>query len=297
MAIQTTCPHCKKVFVLRDHQAGATVRCKQCNNSFTVPSTSPEPSQPPPRDLAAEASAPIQLLADDAVPPPEGVQTAKPPASRPNEPTTTPPRPRPAPDDFDAWDRTTLSREDLRTIAGSQRVILSCLLFYGSVVALQITLMALAPASARPWIALVLVGILLILTVTATVNVFILAIKVHGTGIGILLGLLTLIPCVGLIVLLVIYGTAIGFLRSHGVSAGLFGADPSDPALRDETDHHMPVTPRPPRVPRRRLGDVDSGRIEDDSRNWNDLGRKIVGLGLVLLLILGGAIFAFIMLK
>jgi predicted Zn finger-like uncharacterized protein len=36
MAIKTSCPHCDQVYALNDNQAGKTVRCRSCRESFTV---------------------------------------------------------------------------------------------------------------------------------------------------------------------------------------------------------------------------------------------------------------------
>jgi hypothetical protein len=63
-------------------------------------------------------------------------------------------------------------------------------------------------------------------SVTAAVFVFMLALSLYSTGAGIVLGILTLIPVVGLIVLLVINGKATNVLRRHGIRVGLMGADP-----------------------------------------------------------------------
>ena len=59
----------------------------------------------------------------------------------------------------------------------------------------------------------------------ATVFVFLLAIKVYSTGVGILLRVLTLIPVVGLIVLLIVNGKATAILKQNGIKVGLMGAD------------------------------------------------------------------------
>jgi hypothetical protein len=45
---------------------------------------------------------------------------------------------------------------------------------------------------------------------------------------GVVLGILTLIPCVGLIVLLIINSKATGILKKNGVRVGLLGAKMSD---------------------------------------------------------------------
>jgi len=41
----------------------------------------------------------------------------------------------------------------------------------------------------------------------------------------VLLGILTLIPCIGLIVLLVVNGKATGILKQNGIKVGLLGAN------------------------------------------------------------------------
>ncbi|MBI83680.1 MAG: hypothetical protein CMJ81_10830 [Planctomycetaceae bacterium] len=64
----------------------------------------------------------------------------------------------------------------------------------------------------------------LILLIPLTFFVFSLAIKVFSTGIGILLGLLTLVPYLGLLVLLFINVRATRVLRQNGIQVGLFGA-------------------------------------------------------------------------
>jgi hypothetical protein len=55
--------------------------------------------------------------------------------------------------------------------------------------------------------------------------VFLLAIKVYSTGVGVLLGILTLVPCIGLIVLLIVNGKATGILKQNGIKVGLLGAN------------------------------------------------------------------------
>ncbi len=86
------------------------------------------------------------------------------------------------------------SRDDLRSVAKCQKGILMCILIYLVAVFGQVVL----PPEIRPLVGL---GVLVVGLVGA-VFVFMLAIKVYGTALGILLGVLSLIPCIGLIVLL-----------------------------------------------------------------------------------------------
>jgi hypothetical protein len=107
-------------------------------------------------------------------------------------------------------------REDVRSVALYQKGILVCILLYLCAVLGQF----LVPEQLRIFIGL---GVLLI-GLAGTVFVFLLAIKVYGVGLGILLGVLTFIPCVGLIVLLVVNNKATNVLRQNGYTVGLLGA-------------------------------------------------------------------------
>ena len=106
---------------------------------------------------------------------------------------------------------------DLRTIAVRQKGIMFCILAYITLLIGQF----LFPPELRPIVGLLALGA----TLTASVFVFMLALTLYNTGVGILLGILTLIPIVGLIVLLVINGKATNILRHHGIKVGLMGAD------------------------------------------------------------------------
>ena len=63
--------------------------------------------------------------------------------------------------------------------------------------------------------------------ITGAVFVFMLALAVYNNATGIVLGLLTLIPLIGLIVLLIVNGKATAILRAHGIRVGLMGAKTS----------------------------------------------------------------------
>jgi hypothetical protein len=110
-----------------------------------------------------------------------------------------------------------LSKEDLRSVATYQKVILICILAY---LAAAVGRLALPPALQL----LTLLGLMAVVIV-ATVFVFMLAIKIYNVGLGIAFGILTVIPCIGLIVLLVINQKATSVLKAHGYKVGLLGAD------------------------------------------------------------------------
>lgn len=106
--------------------------------------------------------------------------------------------------------------EDVRSVATYQKGILVCILLYLCAVVAQF----FVPEQVRLLLGL---GVLLV-GVAGTVFVFLLATKVYGVGLGILLGLVTLIPCVGLITLLIVNGKATNVLRQNGYKVGLLGA-------------------------------------------------------------------------
>lgn len=106
--------------------------------------------------------------------------------------------------------------DDLKQIASYQKVILICILIYlGGVVG-----QFLIPVEMRMALALVVLVVMLV----ATVFVFLLATKLYGAVAGILLGILTLIPLIGLLVLLIVNGKATQTLKDNGISVGLLGA-------------------------------------------------------------------------
>ena len=109
------------------------------------------------------------------------------------------------------------SREDLKSVAVYQKGILVCILIYLAAVVAQFVL----PPELN---AIVVIGIFAVVLV-GTIFVFLLAMKVYNTGIGILLGILTLVPCVGLLILLVVNSKATGVLKQNGIKVGLLGAD------------------------------------------------------------------------
>jgi hypothetical protein len=109
------------------------------------------------------------------------------------------------------------TREDLRNVAKYQKGILICILLYLIAVFGQFAI----PSQFRLFLGL---GVLA-LGVVGTVFVFLLATKVYSTAVGIVLGLLTFIPCIGLIALLVVNGKATSVLTQNGIKVGLMGAD------------------------------------------------------------------------
>ena len=111
------------------------------------------------------------------------------------------------------------NREDLRSVAKYQKGVLICIL----VQLVSIVAQFLVPPQVQGVLG---IGVLVVGLVGA-VFVFLLSMKTYGTGLGILLGILALAPCIGLIVLLIVNGKATKVLKQNGIQVGLLGANTS----------------------------------------------------------------------
>ncbi|MDB5345750.1 MAG: hypothetical protein JWP89_4127 [Schlesneria sp.] len=112
------------------------------------------------------------------------------------------------------------SREDLRSVAKYQRGIMICILIY--LVAGILRLMVPREVQLPLLLGIVMIGL------TGTALVFLLAQKIHGIGPAILLAILTLVPCVNLIVLFTLSSKATNILKANGIKVGFLGANPAD---------------------------------------------------------------------
>ncbi len=105
----------------------------------------------------------------------------------------------------------------LYDIAARQKAIIYCIL-------LQL-IVIVGRFIAPPEIAVGLAVVGLIVQITAVVFIFRLAIVLQGTGMGIFLGILGLIPIIGLLVLLYLSSQATKRLKELNIKVGLMGAD------------------------------------------------------------------------
>jgi len=108
-------------------------------------------------------------------------------------------------------------REDLKTLAVAQKSVIACILVYFAGIVAQF----LIPPQYRLFLA---IGFLL-LGLTAMISVIILAMKVYSPVTGIIYGIGTIVPCLGLIILLVINTKATKILQQNGHRVGFLGAD------------------------------------------------------------------------
>jgi hypothetical protein len=106
--------------------------------------------------------------------------------------------------------------EDLRSVALYQKGVLVCILIYLIAVVGQFAL----PPELRPFLGFGVLAVGLV----GLVFVVLLSVKVYPVAIGIILGVLTVVPCLGLMVLVIINAQATAVLRRNGYRVGLLGA-------------------------------------------------------------------------
>ena len=113
---------------------------------------------------------------------------------------------------------------DLKTIIKHQKGVVACLCVY----LLFLIGPFLSPSEGK----LFSVFMLMVVAVMAAAYAFPLETLLFNRSVAILLTLLTLLPGVGLLILLTVAHQTTKFLRSKGIHAGLFGANLSDVEAR-----------------------------------------------------------------
>jgi hypothetical protein len=111
-------------------------------------------------------------------------------------------------------------REDLKTVAVAQKSIIVCILLNFAAIAARFVI-------PPDWTMFLLAG-LLILFIVQTASVVILATKVFSVVTGIIYGIGTIVPCLGLLILLIVNSKATKILTQNGHRVGFFGANLSE---------------------------------------------------------------------
>lgn len=139
------------------------------------------------------------------------------------------------PDDF----HPTHSPDALRALAWSQRWVIRCVVAqlvlwagYGAAVAL-----GAARAPDRLWFVPVVGS--LVAGAFAALFAFLLVSQLHDGGLGVVVGVLALLPCFGVVVLLVVVRHATRELRENGIRVGPFGARAADLAPPEPDYGHI----------------------------------------------------------
>jgi predicted Zn finger-like uncharacterized protein len=214
MPITVACSSCNTKLRVRDELAGRKVKCPKCDSVIEVSS-----DQPP---MA------------------EGVVARKPFPKRPTPELDEtddeePRRKRPSIDDTDEEDDDNLddqprkkkkgggkkfSRAELQSIATYQKVVLLCIL--ANVLAGGAR--AFMPPQLQLPVAIGSLGVL----ISVAVFVFLMSRRFYSLWVRIALGIVSLIPCIGLVSLLIVNGKATSVLKANGIRVGLLGARMSD---------------------------------------------------------------------
>jgi DNA-directed RNA polymerase subunit RPC12/RpoP len=219
MAISFECRQCGKKLRAPDHAAGKNSKCPACGAKVMCPETAAS-GQVPRKSAAAPATAPVKAAvvdpyADDGNPyaleEPDPVPEPMPARTVSEESGSTLKKPK---------GKKGAKRAYLKSIAVSQKGVLISLL-------LQILFNVSMFASNGQMKIFSVIAVLLVALI-GTVFTFMLAIKVYSVGLGVFLGILTLVPFVSLIVLLVVSGKATKILRESGHDVGLMGAKLSE---------------------------------------------------------------------
>jgi hypothetical protein len=243
MAILIRCA-CGKQLQVKDELAGRRAKCPQCGDIFTVPdnSQSAPPSQAVSKDKPPALPQPRDKVEDerdrdedlDERPRRGRRRDEDDYADEEDDDRLRRRRRREDDSDDDDDDRGPrrgsrarrgrhgsesgrLSRRDLHSVAVYQKVLLLCILSY-------IILMILAGVIAPPAMKLIFLLIAMLASIVAVVFVFMLSLKVYSVGTGVVLAILTLLPLIGLIMLLIINAKATNVLKSRGYSVGFLGA-------------------------------------------------------------------------
>lgn len=122
-------------------------------------------------------------------------------------------------------------RADLRRVAEYQKALIfaiSLIVLFYVALAVLMSRPALPPNSLATYLSLITALCLLAAVVTGTIFVFRLSIKVNGIVWGTVMAMASLVPCIGLLALLLVNEKGTKVLRANGVKVGLFGARMSD---------------------------------------------------------------------
>ncbi len=114
------------------------------------------------------------------------------------------------------------NREHLIKVATAQRHVLFVILAYLALLPFNIA------AQQVPQLAVILLPVAIIVFIAGAITVFRLASLFRGKAVAVLYLIGLLIPCLGLILLLVISSEATNLLKSNGIKVGLLGANPND---------------------------------------------------------------------
>jgi hypothetical protein len=133
--------------------------------------------------------------------------------------------------------RRTHTASDLKQVAWSQKVLILCLIGYlflwlGYIAFNLMHLGDVANDSTTVFNIVLVLNV--VLGVVSGVFICLVEMKLSGVVVGVVVGLLTVVPCVGLLLVLIVNTRATSALQSNRVRVGLLGARMSDLATLSE---------------------------------------------------------------
>jgi hypothetical protein len=115
--------------------------------------------------------------------------------------------------------------EDLRKVAMYQKGILYCIL--ANFILMGANFAVRGGGNAGAMAGLLILGIYILVGFVQLAFIVLLATQVYNLGLGIVFGILSFVPCLGLILLLIVNQKATTVLQQNGIKVGLMGANMS----------------------------------------------------------------------
>ncbi len=117
-------------------------------------------------------------------------------------------------------------REDLKAVAVAQKALHGCIVLLFSYVCATL-LLSHYPEAANHSLALVITEVAVVVYLVAMVSVFFIAVRAYTIGCAgyLLLGIATIVPVLGIMLMLMVWRKATRTLKENGHHVGLLGAD------------------------------------------------------------------------
>jgi hypothetical protein len=114
--------------------------------------------------------------------------------------------------------------KEVREVAVYQKGILICIAIYLAAVLINLVV-NVGKVPVPSFVPVAVAGVALINILVGVVFVFLLSMKLYHPVVGVLMSVLALVPCIGLLILLLISTKATAMLQENGYTVGLLGAN------------------------------------------------------------------------
>jgi predicted RNA-binding Zn-ribbon protein involved in translation (DUF1610 family) len=209
--IKTSCQSCGKTLSAPDAAAGKKAKCPACGQIMTIPNAAEEDTYAPAPDSPNPYASPAPEVPDRR-PCPECGEMIVAGAAKCRFCNAI----------FDPQLKAGSGSQELKQIANYQRGLIWCIL--GQILFLIATGIV---QRSNPALGLVPGALVWCAAIAGVVFAVLLGMKVYSTAVGVLMGVLAIVPCLGLIMLLIINQAATKRLTESGIKVGFLGADMS----------------------------------------------------------------------